>query len=60
MADELLDDLKQRLGLDIIKVEVGSVDFLTDMTMLKVYYKDTERGVKSVDRVVKIPQENEL
>ena len=58
--DELVEDLKNRLGLDIIKVEVGSVDFLTDMTMLKVYYKDTERGVKSVDRVMKIPQENEM
>ncbi len=36
--DELLADLTQRLGLDIQRVEVGSVDFLRDMAILKVYY----------------------
>ena len=36
--EELLADLTSRLGLHILRVEVGSVDFLRDMAMLKVYY----------------------
>ncbi len=35
---ELLEDLTKRLGIHILRVEVGSVDFLRDMAMLKVYY----------------------
>lgn len=36
--EELLEDLTRRLGIHILRVEVGSVDFLRDMAMLKVYY----------------------
>ena len=39
--DELKADLARRLGIDILRVEVGSVDFLRDMAMLKVYYSAT-------------------
>lgn len=35
---EMLDDLKKRTGLDIIKVDVGGIDFLKDCVVLKVYY----------------------
>lgn len=35
---ELLEDLKKRTGLDIIKVEVGGIDFLKDSVVLKVFY----------------------
>ena len=52
--DELKADLEERLGLKIIRVEVGAVDFLTDMTMLRVFYLDSEKRVKSVDRQLKI------
>lgn len=56
--DDLKADLEKRLGLTITRVEVGAVDFLTDMTMLKVYYIDPERRIKPVDRTLKIPQDN--
>ncbi len=36
--EELMADLTKRLGIHILRVEVGSVDFLRDMAMLKVYY----------------------
>lgn len=36
--DELVEDLKRRTGLEITKVEVGAIDFLKDMAMLRVYY----------------------
>ena len=55
--DELKADLEARLGLKITHIEVGAVDFLTDMTMLRVYYIDFENHVKSVDRQLKIPQD---
>ena len=35
---ELIDDLQARLGLNITNVEVGAVDFLKDMAMLKITY----------------------
>lgn len=56
--EELKADLEKRLGLKIVRVEVGAVDFLTDMTMLRVYYDDPKKSIKSVDRIFKIPADN--
>jgi len=36
---DLIADLEQRLGLKIIQVEVGSVDFTRDMAMVKIRYR---------------------
>ena len=36
---ELVADIEERLGLKVIKIEVGAVDFLRDMAMLRVHYK---------------------
>lgn len=55
--DELMDDLKKRLGLDIIKVEVGAVDFLRDMAVLKVYYKPQTKEINTVDNIFKLNRE---
>ncbi len=44
MYDELMADLKERTGLDIIKVEVGGIDFLKDSVVLKVYYRPARKG----------------
>ena len=57
--DELKADLEERLGLKILRVEVGAVDFLTDMTMLRVFYDDPEARIKSVDRMTRLPRFNE-
>lgn len=56
--EELKADLEKRLGVKINRVEVGSVDFLTDMTMLRVFYSDPDQRIKSVDRVLKITPDN--
>ena len=37
--EELIADLEERLGLSVTNVEVGSVDLLRDMAMLRVSYK---------------------
>jgi len=49
--EELVKDLQQRLGLKITGVEVGAVDFLKDMAMLKVTYEGTP---SSVDQLTKL------
>ena len=55
--EELIADLKKRTGLDIVKVEVGAIDMLRDMTVLRVHYHSTSKGSNSVDRMIKIPKE---
>lgn len=40
--EDLMADLKDRLGLDIYKVDVGAIDMLRDMAVLKVYYRPME------------------
>ena len=37
--EELKADLEKRLGVKIIKVEVGAVDFIRDMAMLRIVYE---------------------
>ncbi|MCH5327815.1 MAG: DUF4956 domain-containing protein [Coprobacter sp.] len=54
--DQMVEDLRQRTGLTIIRVEVGSIDFLRDTAMLKVYYDSENVGVNSVDNVLKFPK----
>lgn len=53
--EELIADLKERTGLDIIKVEVGGIDMLRDMAVVKVYYRNPKMmGSNSVDTKLKI------
>ena len=52
--EELIADLKQRLGLEVTNVRVGAVDFLRDMAVLRVYYKGPESGdVKDMLKIKK-------
>ena len=41
---ELIADLEERLGLKVIAVRVGAVDFLRDMAVLRVYYEGNDSG----------------
>lgn len=51
--DELKADLEKRLGLKIIRVEVGNVDFLKDSAILKIYYEPIMDEFGTIDNVVK-------
>lgn len=44
-SEALLADLKKRTGLNITKVEVGTIDFLKDTAMLNVYYDTRETNM---------------
>ena len=52
--EELIADLKERTGMDVIKVEVGGLDLLRDMAVLKVHYSDKGRATNSVDNKTKL------
>ena len=51
---EMVADLEERLGLQILKGEVGAVDFLRDMAVLRVYYKADGIADKEVNEKLKL------
>lgn len=51
--EDLKADLEMRLGLKVRKVEVGAVDMLRDMAVLRVYY-DADTVSNSVDEKMKL------
>jgi hypothetical protein len=46
--DELKADLEKRLGVKIIKMEVGAVDFIRDMAMIRVVYEGKTTPANSI------------
>jgi hypothetical protein len=52
---ELIEDLQQRTGLEIKKIDIGAIDFLHDTVMLKVYY-ETENSDNSIEQLIKLPK----
>jgi len=51
---ELIDDLQARLGLNVTNVEIGAVDFLKDMAMLRITYDG--KSPQEIDRLLKFKQ----
>ena len=45
--EELIADLEKRLGVKVVKVDVGSIDFLRDMAMIRVTYEGEPTTVGS-------------
>lgn len=50
---ELKADLEKRLGLRIIRVEVGNIDFLKDSAILKIYYEPVMDEFGTIDNITK-------
>lgn len=53
---ELIEDLKKRTGLDILRVEVGAIDFSKDTVMVKIYYEPLVNEVNSVNHIGRLPK----
>lgn len=51
--EELKADLEKRLGLKIIRVEVGNVDFLKDSAMIKIYYEPVMDEFGTIENVTR-------
>ena len=54
--DMLMNDLRNRTGLDIVDVEVGGLDFLRDMAILRITYNPTDKMPSSIESRTKLPK----
>ncbi len=58
-SSELIIDLKKRTGIDIIKVEIGHIDFLRDVAFIKIYYEPISDEINTIDTLTKFPRESD-
>ena len=42
----MIKDLRDRTGLDIIKVKIGKIDLLRDVAIVTIFYKSDEREIE--------------
>lgn len=52
--NEMIEDLRKRTGLDVKDVSIGSLDFLKDMALIKIYYSGKEDNDSS--NIQKMPK----
>lgn len=57
--EELKADLEKRTGLKIIRLEVGSIDFLKDSALIRIYYQEPGDVGNTVGEMVKLPKNYE-
>lgn len=53
---ELIADLERRTGLKIIRLDVGSVDFLKDSVLIRIYYDEPAIAANTMEEVTKLPK----
>ena len=53
--EELIADLEKRIGVKVIDVEVGAIDFLRDMAMLRITYEGLPN---TTDKTLKLRRED--
>lgn len=54
--EELIADLEKRLGLKVLAVEVGGVDFLKDCAIIKVSYEPEGKEINTTDYIGRMPR----
>lgn len=54
--EELIADLKRRTGLNVICVEIGTIDFLRDSALLKIYYDDARDKGNDMEDLIRLPK----
>lgn len=52
--EELIADLKERTGLDIIDIEIGQIDFLKDSAFVKIIYRPQPKETLSIQNIRKL------
>lgn len=55
---ELMEDIRQRTGLDVIKVEIGNIDFLRDVAYIKVFYRPSNLNPSTTVNSKQLKPEN--
>jgi len=51
---ELIEDIEKRTGLNVEDIEIGSIDFLKDSAIIKVYYSPVKGQIPTIDHITKI------
>ncbi len=51
--DEMVGDIKNRTGLKVTKCEVGYIDFLKDIALVKVYYESDTKEINTIDQITR-------
>ncbi len=54
--DELKADLENRTGLKIIAMEVGTIDFLKDSVIIRIFYDEAADRSNSIQNMGRIPK----
>lgn len=54
---ELIEDIRKRIGIEPEDIEIGNIDFLRDSAFIKVYYNLTKRETNSIDTIIKMPKD---
>jgi len=42
----MIEDLKKRTGLDIVKIQIGKIDFLRDVATITIFFKEDVKEVQ--------------
>ena len=50
---ELIADLEKRLGVKVVKVDIGSIDFLRDMAMIRVGFEGEQPAMSDALKLTK-------
>ena len=53
---ELKADLEARTGLKIQRIEVGTIDFLKDSCMIRIFYDNRLDRGNSIEGMIKMPR----
>ncbi|MBQ0019038.1 MAG: DUF4956 domain-containing protein [Bacteroidales bacterium] len=54
--DELKADLEKRTGLTITQIEVGTIDFLKDSVLIRIFYDEPMDKNNSMESVARLPR----
>lgn len=54
--EELKADLEKRTGLKITRMEVGTIDFLKDACMIRIFYDEPSDRGSSIEGMIKMPR----
>lgn len=54
--EELIADLEKRTGLKIISIEVGTIDFLKDSVIIRIYYDEEMDKSSSIMKMGRMPK----
>lgn len=52
---DLIADLRQRTGLDVTDAEVGHIDFVRDMAIIRIHYNNEAPAGSDIENMTKIP-----